>query len=936
MATVQKSSKINFYKFVQVKEPSGGQVGQSENVAITKALNSNTKAVNNLGATVNSLAKVLTDLKKISIIDLEREQKKQNSFRAKFAKEKAEKRDNSFLGNLGANKTTSFLENLLGLLGNLFKFYIGNEVLKWIADPNNQETVRNVIDGIVKVGKFIFEWGKFGITNTIDGLYNLLKDDATWQERLTGFGQAIVGIGSIVLGVRYLSNPTKIITDITRGVRSLIRFVTGGGRRPRGPGGPGGPRNRAGGLTRFVAGTALTLGTGYALSQMEYAKGGKIKKQASGGGWINGPMSGYPVSLDGGKSTSFIGHGREYVARKAGGGAFVVPFNTPATQRMSNLTSQRIAEAKKGGYQLPGFASGGLVGGTPGNPSNPKQRKIFLHWSGGFHNATGGLPYHQVFSGSGKPNSTNVNYGVDKYAHTAGHNTNSIGLGAAAMGHTGMSNTYYDDKKGWAQNPLTNAQTTAMAKEAANLMKAYGQKTSDVDRNVWTHGEWERHAVKTGLLPSPVQRWDLDSLKPGPYNHPGGFFSTKQIRSQGGNEMRAKIKSFMSGSGSELPSNSPEEKGRGIMSRFLGAVDAMTGNRTDFDGMGGGGSSASSPTTDTSSSERLQTAEKGQGYGYGALLDLIGKRESDSSGGYDAVNQIGTKGGHGVEGYAGPFSGMSQHGGKKLTSLTVKEVMALQSGWAGPMSNAEWISKGKLHAVGRYQFIGPTLASLVSQGHAKPGDKFNESTQNKLAVALIKQVGTSPSALKGTWIGLTHETDAAVRAAVGKGGDSTHGTNGGGASYTGSGGSSGHGGSLIGSSDAAAGRGLIGGLTGSASTRSKTSMGDYSQSSTGIRAGQRLDGSSVQQMQQATQQRNEAKQRILQFAQDGVQQMVSQVTQNNSTANMAAQNAMQVVSTMAQNQQQGAPIMSGTASGIIKTTASVLNSFNNPLKGILK
>ena len=40
--------------------------------------------------------------------------------------------------------------------------------------------------------------------------------------------------------------------------------------------------------------------------------------------------------------------------------------------------------------------------------------------------------------------------------------------------------------------------------------------------------------------------------------------------------------------------------------------------------------------------------------GYGKLLDLIGKYESDSSGGYDAVNQIGTSGGHGVKGYAGP------------------------------------------------------------------------------------------------------------------------------------------------------------------------------------------------------------------------------------------------------------------------------------------
>jgi hypothetical protein len=105
-----------------------------------------------------------------------------------------------------------------------------------------------------------------------------------------------------------------------------------------------------------------------------------------------------------------------------------------------------------------------------------------------------------------------------------------------------------------------------------------------------------------------------------------------------------------------------------------------------------------------------------------------------------------------------------------------------------------------------------------------------------------------------------------------------------------------------------------------------------------------LDGSnsrgagsaSSQEMQRMTMQRNDAKQRILQFAQEGVQQVVMQVTGNNAQAAQAAGQAMQVVAQMAQNKSQGAPVMSGTGGGIIKTTASVLNSFNNPLKGILK
>lgn len=86
------------------------------------------------------------------------------------------------------------------------------------------------------------------------------------------------------------------------------------------------------------------------------AKGGFVQPQgAAGGGWISGPMSGYPVSLDGGKSAAFIGHGTEWVGTKgfAKGGAFVVPFNTPATKQNPRLTSMRMKEASRGGYAMP-------------------------------------------------------------------------------------------------------------------------------------------------------------------------------------------------------------------------------------------------------------------------------------------------------------------------------------------------------------------------------------------------------------------------------------------------------------------------------------------------------------------------------------------------------------------------------------------------------
>ena len=84
---------------------------------------------------------------------------------------------------------------------------------------------------------------------------------------------------------------------------------------------------------------------------------GTDKPNRSVGGWINGPMTGYPVSLDGGNSVSFIGHGKEWVGGFAKGGstgnAFVIPYNTPATRKDPSLTAKRYSQAKRLGAALP-------------------------------------------------------------------------------------------------------------------------------------------------------------------------------------------------------------------------------------------------------------------------------------------------------------------------------------------------------------------------------------------------------------------------------------------------------------------------------------------------------------------------------------------------------------------------------------------------------
>ena len=129
-------------------------------------------------------------------------------------------------------------------------------------------------------------------------------------------------------------------------------------------------------------------------------------------------------------------------------------------------------------------------------------------------------------------------------------------------------------------------------------------------------------------------------------------------------------------------------------------------------------------------------------------LDIIGKYESDPVGGYNAINQIGIAGGRGVLGYSGDIRKMTQHGGKSLTDFTVGEIMDLQADPGSGMSNDQWIKSGKLHAVGRYQFIGPTFRSEVQRQGIDLNAKFTPQLQDKLALGYLNHVGSA-----SPWVG---------------------------------------------------------------------------------------------------------------------------------------------------------------------------------------
>ena len=257
MATIQKGAKINFYKFVQVKE-----TGKASDVS--SSINKNTEGVNNIGDTVNGIAK---SVKRINDIQVKRLELLQAENKKKFKPQYA-KTDNKvakgFLTKVSEGKAPGFLEGLLKMFSSLFKLFIVLPIMKWMADPKNKQAVETAVKVVTSIVKFMMAIAKFGVTNALDGLYGMLSEDTGWFEKVFRFGQAVLGIGTLVLGMKYLFRPDKLIRDIIGSIRALIRFATGGGRgmgmgRGRGRGfGRGRGRGLLGAGTRIV-GSGLAL-----------------------------------------------------------------------------------------------------------------------------------------------------------------------------------------------------------------------------------------------------------------------------------------------------------------------------------------------------------------------------------------------------------------------------------------------------------------------------------------------------------------------------------------------------------------------------------------------------------------------------------------------------------------------------------------------------
>ena len=198
-------------------------------------------AINRLGSTLNSISTLARDIEQISINKVKEQgvreklerRAKRRELDQKFedkTEQKKPKVASRTKGALkkGSKKALGFMGKFLGPIGNFLfgiaKFAITTEILKWIKDPKNQEKLTTFIDKAKFVFQKLFDFAAFLTTNLLDGLGNLFGEDSTFLDRLKGIGQIFLGI----IGLRYLMNPFKIITDIL----NLLDLLGDGGGRP--------------------------------------------------------------------------------------------------------------------------------------------------------------------------------------------------------------------------------------------------------------------------------------------------------------------------------------------------------------------------------------------------------------------------------------------------------------------------------------------------------------------------------------------------------------------------------------------------------------------------------------------------------------------------------------------------------------------------------
>ena len=113
-----------------------------------------------------------------------------DSFTAKYTTAKGLKAD-GYRGAFRGLKAGSFWKGLLGILGGLLKFLIIKPVLEYLADPKNQQRIKDTLETFKKVFVWIYNFTRGRIVGIVDGLYDFFNEEIVGKTAL-GIQQVLV------------------------------------------------------------------------------------------------------------------------------------------------------------------------------------------------------------------------------------------------------------------------------------------------------------------------------------------------------------------------------------------------------------------------------------------------------------------------------------------------------------------------------------------------------------------------------------------------------------------------------------------------------------------------------------------------------------------------------------------------------------------------
>ena len=247
---------------------------------------------------------------------------------------------------VGSTIGASFLGPIGGIIGAALGGFIGENVGKFLGPIAEDffKGIKEVFDVVMEWFEKLMEPLKQAVSEVFEALgpvmqkiVDKLKEHMPFIEKVMNILGTVV-FGPLILLLKGLTGLLKLVP--TESEMSEIKDgQETNGDTPEASKGGIIPYRSIGGIVPF---------------NMDF----KLPERSQGG-WINGPQSGYPVSLDG-RGVDFIGHGLEYVAKRSSGG-FVIPVDTPHTRRDPGLTKRQAVQAKAFGYKVPGFSEGGKI-----------------------------------------------------------------------------------------------------------------------------------------------------------------------------------------------------------------------------------------------------------------------------------------------------------------------------------------------------------------------------------------------------------------------------------------------------------------------------------------------------------------------------------------------------------------------------------------------